>query len=49
MNPIAPVENTNIIRYADFVRITTGSAVYLFSTAPYDITVPSIDALPFTG
>jgi len=49
MNPIAPVENTNVIRYADFVRITTGSAVYLFSTAPYDITVPSIDASPFTG
>jgi hypothetical protein len=49
VNPIAPVENTNVIRYADFVRITTGSAVYLFSTAPYDITVPSIDALPFTG
>ena len=49
MNPIEPVENTNIIRYADFVRITTGSAVYLFSTAPYDITVPAIDANPFTG
>jgi hypothetical protein len=49
VNPIAPVENTNVIRYADFVRITTGSAVYLFSTAPYDITVPSIDASSFTG
>ncbi len=49
MNVIAPVVGTNVIRYADFVRITTGSAVYLFSTAPYDITVPAIDALPFTG
>ena len=49
MNPIAPVENTNVIRYADFVRVTTGSTVYLFSTAPYDITVPSIDASAFTG
>lgn len=49
MNEIYPVENTNVIRYADFVRITTSSAVYLFSTAPYDITVPSIDAAPFTG
>ncbi len=49
MNPIQPVENTNTIRYADFVRVTTGSAVYLFSTAPYDITVPAIDANPFTG
>jgi hypothetical protein len=49
VNVIAPVVGTNVIRYADFVRITTGSAVYLFSTAPYDITVPAIDALPFTG
>ena len=49
MNPIAPVENTNVIRYADFVRITTGSTVYLFSTAPYAITIPSIDASPFAG
>lgn len=49
MNVITPVVGTNVIRYADFVRITTGSAVYLFSTAPYDITVPAIDALPFTG
>jgi hypothetical protein len=49
MNPIAPVENTNVIRYADFVRITTGSTVYLFSTAPYAITIPSIDASPFAS
>lgn len=49
MNIIAPVEDTNIIRYADFVRITTASAVYRFATTPTAITVPSIDALPFTG
>ncbi len=49
MNIIAPVEDTNVIRYADFVRITTASAVYRFSTAPVAITVPSVDALPFTG
>ena len=49
MNTIPPVVNTNVIRYADFVRVTTSSAVYLFSTAPYDITVPAIDANPFTG
>lgn len=49
MNVIAPVEDTNVIRYADFVRITTASAVYRFSTAPVAITVPSVDALPFTG
>ena len=49
MNVIAPVVGTNVIRYADFVRVTTASATYRFSTAPYDITVPAIDALPFTG
>lgn len=49
MNIIAPVEDTNIIRYADFVRITTASAVYRFSTAPTAMTISSIDALPFTG
>lgn len=49
MNIIAPVEDTNIIRYADFVRITTASAVYRFSTAPTAITVPAVDSLPFTG
>jgi hypothetical protein len=49
MNPIYPVQDTNNIRYADFVRVTTGSAVYRFSTAPYAITVPSIDAQSFTG
>jgi hypothetical protein len=49
VNVIAPVVGTNVIRYADFVRITTASATYLFSTAPYDITVPAIDASPFTG
>lgn len=49
MNVISPVVGTNVIRYADFVRITTGSAVYRFSTAPYAITVPAIDALPFNG
>ena len=49
MNIIAPVEDTNIIRYADFVRITTASATYRFSTAPTTITVPAIDSLPFTA
>lgn len=49
MNIIAPVEDTNIVRYADFVRITTASAVYRFSTAPTAITVPAVDSLPFTS
>lgn len=49
MENIAPVQNTNNIRLADFVRITTPSAVYRLSTAPYDITVSAVDAQPFTG
>lgn len=49
MNIIAPVVNTNIIRYADFFRLTTPDAVYLFSTAPYAITIPSISVNPFSA
>ena len=49
MNVIAPVDNTNNIRYADFVRITTPDATYRFSTAPASITVPSVDSQPFSG
>ena len=49
MNIITPVENTNNIRYADFVRVTTPTATYRFSTAPYAITVPEVDSEPFDG
>jgi hypothetical protein len=49
MNIITPVDNTNNIRYADFVRVTTPTATYRFSTAPYAITVPDVDAQPFDG
>ena len=49
MNIIEPVDNTNNIRYADFVRVTTGSDTYLFSTCPYSITVPDVDSEPFDG
>lgn len=49
MNVIAPVVGTNTIRYADFVRITTASATYRFSTAPTAITVSAVDASAFTG
>ena len=49
MNEIAPVENTNLIRYADFVRITTPTATYRFATTPTAITVPSVDPEPFTA
>ena len=37
------------IRYADFFRLTTTNGVYLFSTAPFAITVPSVSPDPFTG
>ena len=49
MNVIAPVENTNNIRYADFVRVTSGSNVWLFSSAPSDTLVPAVDPNPFNG
>ena len=46
-NAIQPVENTNNIRYADFVRVTTPTATYRFSTAPSALTIPEIDSQPF--
>lgn len=46
-NVIAPIENTNNIRYADFVRVTTPSATYRFATTPTPITVPAVDSQPF--
>ena len=49
MNIIAPVDNTNNIRYADFVRITTGSATYRFATTPTALTISAVDANPFSG
>lgn len=47
MDNIAPVQNTNNIRYADFVRVTTPDAVYRFATTPSAITVPAVDSQPF--
>ena len=49
MNNIAPVQNTNNIRYADFVRVTTPSGVYRFSTAPTSLTISAVDSQPFNG
>lgn len=49
MNVIAPVDGTNNIRYADFVRITTPDDTYLFTTAPSDITVSAVDASAFNA
>jgi hypothetical protein len=47
MNVITPVDGTNNIRIADFVRINTGAQVYRFCTAPSNITVPAVDAIAF--
>jgi len=49
MNNIPPVQDTNVIRYADFIRITTASAVYRFASTPTALTIPAIDAQPFTA
>lgn len=49
MNIITPVDGTNNIRIADFVRINTGSQVYRFCTAPNDIAVSAVDATAFSA
>lgn len=46
---ITPVENTNNIRYADFVRVTSPDGTYRFSTAASSITVSAVDAQPFNA
>jgi len=47
MNIIIPVENTNNIRMADFVRVTTPSATYRFATTASPLTIPAVDSQPF--
>ena len=47
MNNIAPVQGTNVIRYADFMRLTVGGVLYLFATTPTNITVAGVGT--FTG
>ena len=49
MNVITPVQNTNNIRIADFIRINTGSDIYRFTTAPSNQTVPAVDSNPFSA
>lgn len=49
MNPIEPVQNTNNIRYADFVRITTPDNTYLFATTASPLTIPEVDSQPFSA
>lgn len=47
MNNITPIQNTNNIRMADFVRVTTPSATYRFATTPSALTIPAVDSQPF--
>lgn len=47
MNNIPPVQGTNNIRIADFVRVTTSDAVYRFATTPSPLTIPAVDSEPF--
>jgi hypothetical protein len=47
MNVIAPVDGTNNIRYADFIRITTPDDTYRFTTAPSNQTITAVDASAF--
>jgi hypothetical protein len=49
MNIIAPVDGTNNIRIADFIKINTNTDIYKFTTAPNNITVPAIDSNPFNA
>lgn len=49
MNNIGPVQNTNNIRVADFVRVTSPTAVYRFATTPSALTIPAVDSQPFNA
>ena len=47
MNEIVPLQNTNNIRIADFIRLTTPEATYRFATTASALTIPAIDSQPF--
>jgi hypothetical protein len=47
MNNITPIQNTNNIRMADFVRVTTPSATYRFATTSAPLTISAVDSQPF--
>lgn len=40
---------SNNIRYADFIRVTTPTATYRFTTAPMNMTIAAVDASPFSA
>jgi len=52
MNVITPLENTNNIRIADFIRVTTqdssgATVIYRLASTPSVLTIPAVDAQPF--
>lgn len=49
MNVIGPVQDTNVIRYADLFRLIMPDGTYYFATTPAPITIPSITTTPFTA
>ena len=49
MNNIPEVQNTNNIRYADFVRVASGSNIYRFATTAAPLTIPAVDSQPFAA
>jgi len=49
MNVITPVVDTNNIRYADFVRVTTPDATYRFATTASALTISAVDSQPFSA
>jgi hypothetical protein len=49
MQNIVPVQNTNNIRYADFVRVTTPDATYRFATTASPLTITAVDSEPFSA
>ena len=51
-NNITPIQNTNNIRMADFIRVTTTDAlgdtvVYRLASTPSVLTIPAVDSEPF--
>lgn len=49
MNVIAPVSGVRSIRHADFIRITTPTDTYRFTTAPSSMTISAVDSTAFSA
>jgi hypothetical protein len=52
MNNITPLQNTNNIRMADFIRVTTqdsmgATVIYRLASTPSVLTIPAVDSQPF--